>query len=276
MCSGTTVVLKDVTGAKVVVLLDQTLQSVSLLAAMMLPLATALVAALSTAVTAQSYSIATHSNAPIVDLGYVKYAGVQNATIGIDYFRGIPFAQPPVGELRWQKPRPIELGNNFTGKTVNATKIAPWCWQSYPLSLADKRAATVEAAFINQPQSEDCLILDVLVPSKPKTTSLPVLVQIHGYVNQLLFTSRLLISYRGGYVSGSAQSYPGDGLVNGSNGQIIYVSLQYRLGMFGFLAGAEVMANGVANAGLLDQRLALEWVQRNIRGKWTFIVAFPG
>jgi carboxylesterase type B len=68
--------------------------------------------------------------------------------------------------------------------------------------------------------SEDCLILDVLVPSKPVSSNLPVLLQIHG----------------GGYVSGSAQT-PGDGLVNASNGQIMYVSIQYRLGMFGFLAG---------------------------------------
>lgn len=55
-------------------------------------------------------------------------------------------------------------------------------------------------------------------------------------------------------------------MVNASSGNIIYVSIQYRLGLFGFLGGAEVAQNGVLNAGLLDQRAALDWVQRNIRG----------
>lgn len=53
--------------------------------------------------------------------------------------------------------------------------------------------------------------------------------------------------------------------MNASNGEIIYVSIQYRLGLFGFLGGGEVAQNGVLNAGLLDQRAALDWVQRNIR-----------
>lgn len=97
--------------------------------------------------------------------------------------------------------------------------------------------------------SEDCLILDVLTPAKPVSSYLPVLVQIHG----------------GGYTSGNAQSYPGDALVNASNGNLLYVSIQYRLGLFGFLGGSEIAEGGVLNAGLLDQRLALEWVQRNIR-----------
>lgn len=113
-------------------------------------------------VKSQSFQAVTDtSNAPIVDLGYVKYAGYQNATAGINYYRGIPYAQPPIGELRWQKPRAIELSNNFTGLTINATQIAPWCWQSYPYSLAVNRAANVEAQFRTQPMSEDCLILDV-------------------------------------------------------------------------------------------------------------------
>lgn len=54
-------------------------------------------------------------------------------------------------------------------------------------------------------------------------------------------------------------------MVNASNGNMIYVSIQYRLGIFGFLSGAEVAKDGVQNAGLLDQRAALDWVQRNIR-----------
>jgi len=98
-------------------------------------------------------------------------------------------------------------------------------------------------------QSEDCLILDVLTPAQPVSTSLPVLVQIHG----------------GGYTAGDAQSFPGDALVNASNGNMIYVAIQYRLGIFGFLGGSSIAEDGVLNAGLLDQRLALDWVQRNIR-----------
>jgi carboxylesterase type B len=101
-------------------------------------------------------------------------------------------------------------------------------------------------SFIHTPQgqSEDCLILDVLTPSHPVSSRLPVMVQIHG----------------GGYTQGNAQSYPGDALVNASDGNMIYVSIQYRLGIFGFLASAEIAKNGVLNAGLLDQRAALDWV----------------
>jgi carboxylesterase type B len=70
----------------------------------------------------------------------------------------------------------------------------------------------------------------------------------------------------GGYVGGSAPySYPGDALVNQSIGNIIYVGIQYRLGMFGFMGGDTIAQNGALNAGLLDQRAAMDWVQRNIR-----------
>jgi carboxylesterase type B len=149
-----------------------------------------------------------YSAAPTINLGYVTYNGYQNSTAGINYYRGIPFAQPPVGALRWQKPRPIESSNNFAGKTFNLTKIAPACYQSLPLSLYSPGNVS-NTSFIATPQgqSEDCLILDVLVPEKPVSRSLPVLVQLHG----------------GGYTEGNAQSYPGDALVNASNGQIIYV-----------------------------------------------------
>lgn len=64
----------------------------------------------------------------------------------------------------------------------------------------------------------------------------------------------------GGYTEGNAQSYPGDAMVNASDGKMIYVSIQYRLGIFGFLSGSEIGSNGVLNAGLLDQRAALDWV----------------
>ncbi|KAK5114101.1 hypothetical protein LTR62_002670 [Meristemomyces frigidus] len=180
---------------------------------------------------------------PIVDLGYASYLGYINDTSGITYFRGIQYAQAPTGALRWQKPHSIEAGNGFDGAVLNATTIAPSGYGSLP-------AAIVPANFTGLPGgSEDCLILDVLVPSNPKSARLPVVFQIHG----------------DGYTFGNAQSYPGDAMVHASNGSIVYVSIQYRLGLFGFLGGSQVAENGVLNAGLLDQRLALEWVQRNIR-----------
>jgi len=75
------------------------------------------------------------AGAPTADLGYVKYVGRNNDTAGISYFRGIPFAQPPLGDLRWQKPRNIESKNDFNGKIFNATEIAPGCYQSQPESI---------------------------------------------------------------------------------------------------------------------------------------------
>lgn len=68
----------------------------------------------------------------------------------------------------------------------------------------------------------------------------------------------------GGYASRNAETYTGYALVNQSQGGLIFVTIQYRLNAFGWLGSEEVMADGTANAGLLDQRLALEWVQRHI------------
>jgi carboxylesterase type B len=87
------------------------------------------------------------------------------------------------------------------------------------------------------------------VPEKPQSTALPVLVNIHG----------------GGYTQGSAYGNAWQAMVNASGGSMIYVAAQYRLGAYGFLSSSEVRENGQANAGLLDQRSSLDWVQRNIR-----------
>ncbi|CAN6675169.1 hypothetical protein TRVA0_102S00100 [Trichomonascus vanleenenianus] len=99
---------------------------------------------------------------------------------------------------------------------------------------------------LHQNSSEDCLVLNILIPASAKHRQLPVLVQIHG----------------GGYAQWHLDE--GDGLVHMAAGEMIYVSLQYRLGMFGFLAGEEVRQGGVQNAGLLDQQAALQWIQRHI------------
>lgn len=197
-----------------------------------------------------------NSSVPVIDLGYAKYAGYTNTTTGINYYRGLHYAQPPIGALRWQKPVPIEASSNVTGQTIQATTISPACIQGYPswAYAADQEPGAFSAT--PQGQSEDCLTLDVLVPSHPKpatgssggSAGLPVMVQIHG----------------GGYTVGNAQSYPGDAMVHASNGGLLYVSIQYRLGIFGFLGGSDVAENGVQNVGLYDQRLALEWVAKHI------------
>jgi carboxylesterase type B len=97
--------------------------------------------------------------------------------------------------------------------------------------------------------SEDCLLLDVSVPVKPvSATPLPVMVQIHG----------------GGFTVGGASLYSGDALMAHSQNSMIYVSIQYRLGPYGFLSSEAVKGDGSPNVGLLDQRAALEWVKGHI------------
>ena len=113
------------------------------------------------------------------------------------------YAANPTGALRWQKPVPIEWSNNFDSNTIyDASSIGPACYQSLPQSLY----LPYNDSFAYTPQgvSENCLTVDVLVPTHPVSRSLPVMVQIHG----------------GGYTSGSAQSYPGDAMVNASDGTL--------------------------------------------------------
>ena len=126
---------------------------------------------------------------------------------------------------------------------MDGTQRGPQCYQGTPGWSVNSLTPNPE------PGSEDCLLLDVLVPTNASSANLPVIVQIHG----------------GGYAAGNSESYPGYALVNQSQGGVIYVSIQYRLNAFGFLSSTEVRDNGVANAGLLDQRAALNWIQRNIR-----------
>ncbi|KZT55321.1 alpha/beta-hydrolase, partial [Calocera cornea HHB12733] len=97
--------------------------------------------------------------------------------------------------------------------------------------------------------TEDCLLLNIQVPANPQSDNLPILLQIHG----------------GGYVKNNADANPGDFLIKQSSGSIVYVSIQYRLGVYGFLSSSEIKENGVANVGLLDQRAAIQWTQRHAR-----------
>ncbi|KAK0211203.1 Alpha/Beta hydrolase protein [Desarmillaria ectypa] len=185
---------------------------------------------------------------PVIDLGYAKYRGALDpAGSNNTQFLGIRFAAPPTGSLRWQTPRTPD----FVAGVQNATAEPSRCLQAgtgrassnpFPAGKRDAPAA----------DSEDCLFLNVYVPgqfdSRSSGRSLPVVVWIHG----------------GGYVSGGANGFSGSNLIRESGGGVVAVVIQYRLGLFGFLAGESVKAHGTLNAGLLDQQFALQWVQKHI------------
>ncbi|KAK0441071.1 Alpha/Beta hydrolase protein [Armillaria borealis] len=186
---------------------------------------------------------------PVIDLGYAKYRGTFDpAGSNNTQFLGIRFAAPPTGSLRWRVPRMP----GFVAGIQNATTEPSGCLQAgtgrassnpFPASKRDALAVA---------NSEDCLFLNVYIPgqldSRSSGRNLPVVVWIHG----------------GGYVSGSASGFPGNDLVREAGGGVIAVVIQYRLGLFGFLAGESVKAHGTLNAGLLDQQFALQWIQKHI------------
>ncbi|CAK5281264.1 unnamed protein product [Mycena citricolor] len=175
---------------------------------------------------------------PVVDLGYAAYAG-NSSLDGITFYGGIPYIKPPVGNLRFAPPQPLtEIYNLFLGNSdvVDARNWGPICIQ---------QPAVVGIG------SEDCVTLNIWKPAGATANSkLPVYVYIHG----------------GGHYYNSAQGFPANDWVARSNGGLIAVGIQYRLGMLGFLTGNGIRQDRSAgpNNGLLDQRAALEWIQRNI------------
>ncbi|KAJ7134759.1 alpha beta-hydrolase [Mycena epipterygia] len=168
---------------------------------------------------------------PAVDLGYAQYQGVVDTNLNITSFLGIRYSSPPTGILRWQAPTPPSKA----GGIQLAYSNPPQCYQG--VFGASSTA-----------QSEDCLFLSVYSPALNFTKPLPTIVWIHG----------------GGYALGSAGDYNGAELVQESNREVVVVVIQYRLGLFGFLAGQQVKEDGALNAGLLDQDFALRWVNKNI------------
>lgn len=187
---------------------------------------------------------------------------VGSTASGVDTFQGIPFAQPPVGQLRLQPPQPLTTSLG----TVNATTVPNQCPQfvgsgavspaSIPLPAVLPLLAKLAVGGSPAPQSEDCLYLNVQRPANASSNDkLPVMVWIHG----------------GGYETGSASTPPsntGATIISRSvqlGNPVLFVAIQYRLNGFGFLAGSEVQAAGASNLGLRDQRLALQWVSRSIK-----------
>lgn len=181
------------------------------------------------------------------------YAGAYLPAWDQDLFLGIPFAQPPIGELRFQLPRSIDKA--FHGER-DATDYGFSCMQY------DQ----------NYTLSEDCLTLNVIRPSGQSKRLLPVLyVQFESPIDNS--PPRLTISsvwvHGGGLYWGSSADprYNLSAIVGVSQdmGQpIIAVSFNYRLGIWGFLQNFDLLVEGSSNAGLFDQRLALHWIQENI------------
>lgn len=158
-----------------------------------------------------------------VDSGDLKGTTSQ----GVDRFKAIPFAAPPVDELRWQPPQPVEPWKGMR----NASKAGPACMQA---DAPDMPPGT--------PRSEDCLTLEVTAPAGD-TKDLPVMVWVPG----------------GGFVTGAGSIYDPTRLVK--SGDMVVVTVNYRLGVFGFFGHPEL---GESNFGLQDQVAALRWVNENI------------
>ena len=190
---------------------------------------------------------------PAVDLGYTKVQGTR-ATFGnfsAKAWLGIRYAQDPIGDLRLGPPVPVEGSHGNYSQIFDATTYGPICHQAAASAYRGESAAATDAAYGigNRQPSEDCLLLDVYAPNNPMSDSLPVLFYIHG----------------GGYIQGcSTTGIQPEDIFASLPGQIIVVSVQYRLAGFGFLGGDQVAHSGALNAGLQDQRLALEWVRQHI------------
>lgn len=164
--------------------------------------------------------------------------GLLDSKTGLREYFGIPFAKPPVGELRWKTPQPAE---NWTG-VLETKKFGPKPVQANVFGDMKSRSNGM---------SEDCLYLNIWTPAKPGMKSLPVLVYFFG----------------GGFVAGDGSEYRYDGASLAQKG-IVAVTVNYRLGIFGFFAHPELSAespyHASGNYGLLDQNAALKWVQKNI------------
>jgi para-nitrobenzyl esterase len=169
--------------------------------------------------------------------GAIEGARTSINDVSLRAFKGIPYAEAPVGELRWKPPQAISAWAGVR----DAARFGAHCMQ-LPLFPLEFRSAGM---------SEDCLFLNVWTPARTDTDQLPVLVYFHG----------------GGFAGGDSSEPRYDGAALASRG-IVTVTVNYRLGVFGFLALPEMARespHGAAgNYGLLDQQAALRWVRENI------------
>jgi para-nitrobenzyl esterase len=167
-----------------------------------------------------------------------KVQGTLSSDGQVRAFLGIPYAAPPVGPLRWKPPQPAAKWPGVR----SATSFGPRCMQA-PLNS--------DMVFRDSGLSEDCLTLNVWTPAEKNSAPLPVMVWIYG----------------GGFDTGGTSEPRQDGEHLAHKG-VIVVSMNYRLGIFGFFAlpslAAESPNHAAGNYGLMDQLAAIDWVRRNI------------
>src|SRR5579864_1965522 len=185
-----------------------------------------------------AFSFGRSSDNVRVEQGLLSGAEGKNPEVRV--YRGIPYAAPPVGELRWKPPQPPASWQGVR----DAKEFMKACWQNpYP-------SGSIYAAKL-PPLSEDCLYLNVWTAAKSKKDHLPVMVWIHG----------------GGFTRGDGISNAYDG-ENFARKGVVLVTINYRLGIFGFFAHpaltAESEHHASGNYGLEDQIAALKWVKKNI------------
>ena len=178
-----------------------------------------------------------------VDGGLIS--GSYDEVTGITTFKGVPFAAPPVGDLRWKAPQPVlpwqgvKQCTTFSASPIQNTPMPFSMW-------------TQEFIAPKEPLSEDCLYLNVWTGAKSADEKRPVFVYIYG----------------GGFNSGSGAVPIYDGEEMAKKG-LVFLTINYRVGTLGFLAHPELTAESPnhtsGNYGLMDQVAALEWVQQNIQ-----------
>ncbi|MHB1957997.1 MAG: carboxylesterase/lipase family protein [Acidobacteriaceae bacterium] len=172
----------------------------------------------------------------VTDRGSVQ--GTFSSDGQVRAFLGIPYAAPPVGPLRWKPPQPAPAWSGVR----SATRFGPRCMQTQLFP---------DMVFRDSGPSEDCLTLNVWAPAEKNSAPLPVMVWIYG----------------GGFITGGSSEPRQDGEHLARKG-VIVVSMNYRLGIFGFFAlpslAAESPKHAAGNYGLMDQAAALDWVRRNI------------
>lgn len=186
-------------------------------------------------------------SAQVVHVAQGALSGVRAPNSPVTVFKGIPFAAPPVGSLRWRPPQPPAPWQGVR----RADAFGASCMQSILASMLPMHMPWTEEFLTHNKISEDCLYLNVWTPTLRAGAKLPVLMFIHGG------------AFTGG--AGDVAVYDGENLARKG---LIVVTINYRLGVFGFLAHpgltAESDHHSSGNYGLLDQIAALAWLRANV------------